>query len=309
MKTKYLFSLIFFTLIFSSCEKEKLPVDPATAERVEIDRFNESSATLYIRDDSNNFPGPNQAIDFDQHPFISTGYGPNGEIVKYYNMDVQPLKSAPIFVLFREGDSNPVENQLNIIDVIPGDEGYSDFWSMVKVTVPEDYIANTVTSFEEIEEEKYPREITERIINCPVVPEGSTAKLRYRSEESITTHQGWYKGKAAFYFTFEEKELSESLPPNGYPNVSFSIIMVTFNINPDLTGGGPPSGFVTEPGSDQTHNVLETLPEDDTYSPLWIVDIYDNADFDTVSDWESAISAEILETGVMMVNCPVVSVE
>jgi hypothetical protein len=66
---------------------------------------------------------------------------------------------------------------------------------------------------------------------------------------------------------------------------------------------------MTEPESDQTHNVLETLPDDEGYSPLWDVDVYDNADFDAVSDLESAQAANILATGVALVNCPVVSIE
>jgi sRNA-binding regulator protein Hfq len=84
---------------------------------------------------------------------------------------------------------------------------------------------------------------------------------------------------------------------------------VTFNINPDMEGGGPGSGFVTDPVTGRTHNVAATLPEDDSYSPLWWVSVYDNADFDNVSDLASAQSANILASGVANVNCPVVMVE
>jgi hypothetical protein len=58
----------------------------------------------------------------------------------------------------------------------------------------------------------------------------------------------------------------------------------------------------------QTHNVVQTLPSDAGYSPLWDVDVYDNADFNSVHDWPSAMDANILATGVALVNCPVVSV-
>ncbi len=39
-------------------------------------------------------------------------------------------------------------------------------------------------------------------------------------------------------------------------------ILVTFNIEPSPTNGtsGPPSGFMTEPGTLQTHNVIPVLP-------------------------------------------------
>ncbi len=90
--------------------------------------------------------------------------------------------------------------------------------------------------------------------------------------------------------------------------VPLSPIYVTFNVNPDEDGGGPASGFVTEEGSTQTHNVVATVPGDEGYSPLWLVNVYDNAAFDSVSDLETAMDAEQLAAGVATVNCPVVSV-
>ncbi len=63
---------------------------------------------------------------------------------------------------------------------------------------------------------------------------------------------------------------------------------------------------MTEPGTDQTHNVLATVPGDDGCSPLWHVNIYHNADFDAVMDLESALDAELLAEGAAHVNCPVV---
>jgi hypothetical protein len=112
-----------------------------------------------------------------------------------------------------------------------------------------------------------------------------------------------------YYFDFSEKQLMVELPEQGHPDVPLSEILVTFNINPDEEGGGPPSGFMTESGTVQTHNVLETLPDDEDYSPLWDVDVYDNVDFDSVNDFASASAANILAEGVATVNCPVVSVE
>jgi len=73
--------------------------------------------------------------------------------------------------------------------------------------------------------------------------------------------------------------------------------------------GGPASGFRTEPGSSQTHNVVQTLPSDAGYSPLWSVSVYDNADFDRVDDLASVLRANILARGVALVNCPIVVVD
>jgi len=91
-------------------------------------------------------------------------------------------------------------------------------------------------------------------------------------------------------------------------NVPTSPIYVTFNINPNMPNGGPPSGFMTEDGT-QTHNVLGSLPGDIGYSPLWSVSVFDNADFATVNSLSTAQSSNVLANGVMNVNCPVVLVE
>lgn len=282
------------------------PTDPADAPRAEIDRFSEDAGTLYVRSESNDLPGPGEPINFDQN-FLTQGLGPDGQTVQYYDFDVQPTTPAPIYAFFREGEDMPVEGQRNVIGVIPGDEGYNDFWRVYKVMVPEDYEANTVTSVAEITEADYDIEATDTIKNCPVVPDESTASMRYGGDavDSSGLIEGWYDGQVIYYFLFEEAPLETT--DNGA--VPRSPLYVTFNKNPDEEGGGPPSGFMTEEMSPQTHNVVATLPDDEAYSPLWRVNVYDNADFDSVTDLSSATNAEILEKGVANVNCPVVSVE
>ena len=274
--------------------------DPATAEVVSVDRFAEGVGMLQVRTAENGLPGPNEPVDFDQGPFITHGFTPEGEVVRYYNFDVQPLLPAPIYVLFREGEGEPVEGQLNIIDAIPGDAGYNDFWNVVKVTVPDDYVANTLVSAAAVQATDFPVQATDVIVNCPVVPRGSTAKKRLNGESTALV-RGWYKEKLVYYLNFGEAPLTAV---DG--KVPVSPIFVTFNVNPDQEGGGPASGFVMEDGSMQTHNVVGSVPGDDVYSPLWAVSVYDNADFAAVSDWPTAVSAGLLAAGVANVNCPVV---
>lgn len=277
------------------------PTDPADAPRASIDRFSEAAGTLQVRTAENGLPGPDQPIDFDQAPFLTQGLGPDGDPVSYYNFDVQPTQPAPIYAFFRAGEDTPVEGQLNVIDVIPGDEGYNDFWDVHKVTVPEDYEANTVTSVQELMDAGYDIEETDTIKNCPVVPDGSTASMRFDDGDADLV-EGWYDGQVVSYFLFEEAPITAQDDA-----VPLSPIYVSFNKNPDEDGGGPPSGFLTEEGTDRTHNVVATLPDDEGYSPLWLVNIYDNADFDDVSDLESATNATILAEGAATVNCPIVS--
>lgn len=298
--------IIFITILIIGCNEENgeeiVPKNPDTAPKAIVDRFSDSAAVLMKRSDNSELPASNVAIHFDKPPFITQSFGPDGNIVKYYNFDVQPLAPAPLYVLYKEGSDTPVEEQLNIINVIPGDIGYNDFWRVYKVTVPTNYVANTIASYFDIIKENYVIKVTDILVNCPVVPFGSTAEL---GNDGL--HAGWYKDEVIYYFSFEEKDLNTT----NAGLVPVSPIYVTFNINPDENNpnSGPPSGFVTETNTMQTHNIVATLPADDDYSPLWIVNIYDNADFDNVINLATALSATILVNGAATVNCPVVYIE
>ena len=285
-------------------EEEMMGTDPEEAPRASIDRFSQEAGTLLVRNDENGLPGPDEPIDFDQAPFLTQGFGPSGETVQYYNFDVQSTAPAPIYAFFYE-NGDPVEDQFNIVDVIPGDGGYNDFWQVNMVTVPDEYVANTVTSVSGISDAGYEIEQTNIIKNCPIVPEGSTASKHAGDDhDEAPVVQGWYDGQVVDYFLFEEDSIETT---SG--SVPTSPIYVTFNTNPGQDGGGPASGFVTEEMNSQTHNVVATLPGDSGYSPLWRVNVYDNAEFSDVSDLDSATSATILDDEAAHVNCPIVSVE
>lgn len=315
MKTNRVITLVLAAvLLFAACKKDdnnSTPTptpqgkDPNTAVKVSVDRFSDAAGNLMRRSANSALPAANAAINFDVAPFITRGFGPSGQVVEYYNFDVQPTSPAPIYVLFKEGSSTPVAGQLNIIDVIPGDAGYNDFWQVFKVTVPANYVANVATSFSDITAKGYTVSPTPTLVNCPVVPEGSTATKRIGGGNAGLI-RGWYKGQVVSYFSFEEKALEVA---GG--KVPVSPIFVTFNINPDPNNAasGPASGFRTEMNSAQTHNVVQTIPSDAAYSPLWSVNVYDNADFGNVSNVMTAQNANILATGVANVNCPIVAIQ
>ncbi len=300
MKHKIVYVFFFLAICYTATMAQ---VDPDTAQKASIDRFSTDAGHLFVRDMMNNLPGPNEPIHFDMEPFLSKGFGPNGEHISYYNFDAQPTEPAPIYVLFKDGESMPVSGQLNIINVIPGDTSYNDFWEVQKVTVPSNYVANTVTSYQAIVDSGYQIEETSILVNCPVVPDSSTAMMRLNDESAELT-EGWYKNMVVYYFNFSEK----ALMTNQSDMVPLSPIFVSFNINPNEPNGGPPSGFMTEMATGRTHNVVATLPKDEFYSPLWMVNIYDNADFNNVHDLSSAQSANILVNGAANVNCPIVSI-
>lgn len=273
--------------------------DPNEATQARIDRFSDDAGHLQKRSASPSLPGPNEPVDFDQGPFITQGLGPNGENVKYYNFDVQPTTPAPIYVPMKQGA--PVPGQLNIVGVVPGDPGYNDFWQVVTVTVPPSYVANSLTSADAVFAAGYPMQMTDTLVNCPIVPAGSMARLRDSADTSDPgLTRGWYDGEIVHYFNFGEKAGGLKAIDGKVPT---SPIWVTFN--DDSTG--PASGFKTEPGTSQTHNVTGSLPAGSDYSPLWDVTPYPSAHFDAVNDAATAVTAAHGGTVAAMVNCPIVS--
>lgn len=304
-------SIFASVLILTSCDKNDdttpLPTgkDPNTAEVVSIDRFSAAAGRLQVRTAGNGLPAANVAVNFDQGPFITKGFTPSGQTVEYYNFDIQTTTPAPIWVFYKNGQTTSVADQLNIIDVIPGEAEYNDFWRVYKVTVPDNYVPNSVTSYSEIVAKGYTVTSTTNIVNCPVVPKGSTATKRFGINGDAGLTKGWYKGKLVFYFNFFEKALTAT--SNGL--VPLSPIFVTFNINPNQPNGGPDSGFKMETGSQQTHNVIGTIPTDAGYSPLWTVKVYDNASFGNVINFTTAVAAPLLVADAGSVNCPVVKIQ
>ena len=275
-------------------------MDPDQAPVVAVDRFSEKAAHLQLRTASNGIPGPNEPVDFDTGPFITQGLSHEGKVVRYYNFDVQSTTPAPVYVLYRKGKDQPVTDQLVIIDTLPGEMGYNDFHQVWKVWVPKHYVANMITSAAKLRKAGYKMEKTDTLRNMPVVPDKSVARTRLNGE-SAELQRAWYKGKVAKYFTFNETMLSLA-----GTDVPVSPIYVTFNVNPNQPNGGPPSGFRMEMNSKQTHNVPSTLPGESGYSPLWLVNVYDNADWPTVHDFDTATKAKLLAAGVATVNCPIV---
>jgi hypothetical protein len=274
------------------------PTDPATAPRASIDRFSPAAGNLFVRTAGSGLPAANTAIDFDAGPFVTQGFGPDGRVVRYYNFDVMPTAPAPIYVLFR-GNDQPVSGQLNIVDAIPGDAGYNDLWRVVRVIVPDNYVANTATSRQDLVDAGFPLDTTDMLVNCPIVPAGSTADEGGGADGLV---QGWYRDQVVSYFTFGEAALT--VMGGGVPT---SPIYVTFNVNPDQPGGGPASGFMAEANGVQTHNVVATLPGQAGYSPLWQVLPYDNAVFAGVTNLATAQAAQSFGAAAL-VNCPVVFV-
>jgi hypothetical protein len=275
--------------------------DPEQAPIAAVDRFSDTSGTLLKRSADKRLPGPNEPIDFDTPPFNVVGFSPAGEPALYYHLDVQSTTPAPVYMLYREGEDKPVQNQLDIIDTLPGQKGYNDFRQVWKVWVPKDYVANTMTDAATLPQAGYKMEKTDQLLNMAVVPDKSRARVRFKGGNP-ELQRAWYRDQVAKFFLFDEAPLSIS-----GDKVPVSPIYDGFTINPGQPGGE--MEFCTDPNSTQTHNVVATAPGDKAYSPLWLRVVYDSAACASVHNLETALQAKKVAAEVLLINCPIVSIE
>jgi len=219
-----------------------------------VDRFSDAAGTVMRRSENLELPGPNDPIDYDAD-FLSHGLGPDVSDVSYYAFDVSPLKSAPVYgISYASDPSKRVDGQSPIFDHLPGEDGYNDFWQVIQVLVPDDYEPNSIRRFDDIELAGYELVDTGLIINCPIIPYGSTAVLADRSSD------GWYKGEHVQYFSFETQRSSVSNP--GVLDVPYAVVRVIFEDN------DPSKGMKIDHATGKTRNVFDTVPGDELYRVL-----------------------------------------
>ncbi len=292
--SSWIASLLYTSLVTGSiaaCAGHATPRARPTS--LVIDRFSQRAGHLMVRDHAPKLPGPDQPIDLDRPPFATQGLGPDGSPVRYYNFDVQSDQPATMYRLVHAGSHDPIAGQLDIVDVVPGDDGYSDFWRVAWVEVPAGFVAGSITNASQLRALHV--ETSASVVDCPIVPRGTTARgghgvappevreLSVRGQRVTCLHFG------------------PDLTLDG-DRVPTSPIYVTF-----ASEAGPASGFRTEAQTPQTHNVVMSVPGDVDYSPLWAVHIYDRQAFDRVHDANTAIAAPVAGKGPL-VNCPIFAV-
>ncbi len=205
--------------------------------------------------------------------------------------DRSEVVPAPIYALVtgfdEEGNPIPVEGQNNIVDVIPGDEGYSDLWEVTFVTVPEDYEANSITSAQELIDAGYEQTVPGVYVNCPIVPAGSTL-----AEGGSELVQGWYKGQEVFYFSFDQPTVQTA------PIYAF---ITGFNENDEPI-------FV-----EGQQNIIDVIPGDEGYSAFWdvqLVVVPEDYEANSITSAEEVMASgyDIMPAN-LLVNCPVIRTE
>ncbi|HEX6030427.1 MAG TPA: hypothetical protein VFY90_03275 [Tepidiformaceae bacterium] len=240
-------------------------------------------------------PAPNTptATAANQQKLVSGWF--KGREVKYYDFGTRTtlagsgprVATAPIFVLIKgmkaDGTPDMVQDQHNIVTVMPGDAGYSDLWQVNLVTVPAGYVANTIKSKADIDSRGLQIQPADMFVNCPIVPKGTT----FENGEPLV--QGWKDGQEVFY-------------PDFGANVPAAIPILVFS-----TGMG--SDGMPQLVKDQ-HNIIDAIPGDAAYSAFWQVNLVTvpagyTANTIKSADDVRAMGLPVTPTG-MVVNCPVV---
>jgi hypothetical protein len=97
----------------------------------------------------------------------------DGKAVFYPDFGLNAAVAIPIWVFITGMDDKGmpkfVKDQRNIVDAIPADRGYSAFWQVSLVTVPESYVANAAKSAEDVQRLGFKVTQTEMVVNCPIV--------------------------------------------------------------------------------------------------------------------------------------------
>jgi len=258
-------------------------------------------------------------VDGDIVPLLSGFHG--GEPVRYWDFGPSPAAAVPIFLIARESPSGPfaidgvsyapVPGHGGIIDAVPGDPGYSPFWSVFVARVTPAWDGEIFPSVAAVEEGiaagllEPPRALP-MVVNCPVVLphvllEVSTAfgDVDYRGPEP-----GYYRGRVVYYFSFEalpyglgglEAPPAYVLRREGGEPLSEPLRGV------DMTGSGDLRGtnnlFLRAPGEAGYTGLVElvevVVPRDygsiDTYGDRDRADIMDAAElFTGAGAWDPA---------------------
>ena len=146
------------------------PLDPDQAPIAAVDQFGDKAATIQVRSADNHLPGPNEPVDFDTGPSSRKGCrrarASRCAITISTSRDDTGAGLRPV----PRGRRQARAGQLDIVDTLPGEKGYNDFRQVWKVSVPKDYVANTITDAGALSQAGYKSKRPIRCVTCRWCP-------------------------------------------------------------------------------------------------------------------------------------------
>jgi hypothetical protein len=222
-----------------------------------------------------------------------------------------PNESLANLYLFMNGieGPNPFGFQANVLDSVPGEPGYSPLWLHTFVTWADYAEPRELKSEEEILAAEQAGEVSleksDLVINCPVLPEGET---------NFPVVTGFVDGKKVDYLLEEisDPEVTDLMTGlTEFPLVTVSSLAKVpqvANLYLFMNGIEGPNPFGFQP------NVIDSVPGETGYSPLWLhtfVTWADDAEPRVLMSEQDILEAEragelTLERSELVINCPVI---
>lgn len=151
-----------------------------------------------------------------------------GERVWYWDLGPASPAPIPLYMLVladpqgvfetRAGRFSPLPHP-PIFDAIPGDPGYSPWWTAVLWPVTDAYADQVIGSFAAMDEAFRQGLVSASIrlpmtINCPVVlPEARLEKVPGDRLSAAEPSEAYYKGTAVYYFSFDVIDVTDPTVP------------------------------------------------------------------------------------------------
>lgn len=194
-----------------------------------------------------------------------------GDPIKYWNVDgPNATFIAPIFQVV--GPDGPLGRP--IIDVIPGDGGYTPWWRVIRVPITDKYKGERIWSRDAIDAGialgilGQPEETTV-VKNLPVYLRASRIPVDEDRTHDVEPTWGWYRNRRVSWIDFTD-QIDVELGERDMPIFPVYVLQRLNNAQPIYE-------FVTDTDLnhdgdlDDTNNIFASKPGGSRYSPLWYV--------------------------------------
>jgi len=223
----------------------------------------------------------------------------DGAPAHYWDFGDTPEFASPLFVLVRRNADDEFEilDHNTIIDVLPGEPGYSPFWAVLFVEVTDAYDGELIPSFAAAQEAQelglvLPPKAMEVAVNCPAVAKDVTLELGDGNDPMPPPKRFYWKGQEVRYYDFGFIPVDNATI---VPDMAMYRLKREGGValseplrNVDMTGDGD---------TKDTNNIFELAVTDEYVSPLCrTVDVVVHATYrsidtsadQTIADFRSA---------------------
>ncbi len=157
-----------------------------------------------------------------------------GEKTYYWDFGVSVPNTADLYRAIsgfsESGGPIFVEGQDPVVDTVPGDPGYSDFWRIIFYVVDGDFVPGSARSVAAVRDAGHRIIDPEITVNCPIVDAGARANER-------VLNPGWHVGRQIVYFDFGRDQIRA-----GTSNANIYVFVDGFDVDgsPRISGGATP---------------------------------------------------------------------